>query len=657
MPNDRPCRALTADEIAALEAAGSRADDWSNVQVADGFLPQSVARCTFAGPIRLGVFDKPVAYAGASLASGVYDSRLHNVTVAEGALVDRVGLLSNYDVGPGAIVRGCASVAVEGETAFGNGTEIEVFNEGGGRELRIYDRLTAQIAYLAVCYRHRPKLIDALERMIDAYVADRRSDRGSIGAGATLADAGTIRNVTVGPAAVVEGAARLDNGTVASKPEAPTTIGAGVQATDFVIGTGSKVDGGAMLSGCFVGQGCKIGRQFSAEGSAFFANCEGFHGEACSVLAGPYTVTHHKSSLLIAGLFSFYNAGSGTNQSNHMYKLGPVHQGILERGSKTGSFSYLLWPCRVGAFTAVIGKHYANFDTRNLPFSYIDEIEGRSVLTPAMNLFTVGTKRDGDKWPARDRRTDPEKLDRIRFEVLSPLTIGRLMKGMAEVAELYATASREQEYVSYNGISIKRLLCRTAKRHYEIAVKVYFGGLLADRLESGSAEALAAEPGPGAGEWVDVLGLLAPANEVEALCAAIESGGVSDLTALEAEFGSLYDAYDAFEWAWAQDAWQAWAGKAPSGMNADELAEAIAAWQDASIKLNNMILADAKKEFAGPTRIGFGIDGDEAVRDGDFTAVRGTFDDNKFVAQLQQHSDEVRRRAEAILAQLRKAQS
>ena len=53
-------------------------------------------------------------------------------------------------------------------------------------------------------------------------------------------------------------------------------------------------------------------------------------------------MTHHKSTLLIAGLFSFMNAGSGSNQSNHMYKLGPIHQGILERGAKTSSDSYIL---------------------------------------------------------------------------------------------------------------------------------------------------------------------------------------------------------------------------------------------------------------------------------------------------------------------------
>lgn len=89
--------------------------------------------------------------------------------------------------------------------------------------------------------------------------------------------------------------------------------------------------------------------------------------------AGPFTVTHHKSTLLIAGMFSFMNAGSGSNQSNHMYKLGPIHQGALERGAKTTSDSYILWPARIGAFSLVMGRHVNHPDTSDLPFSYLIE--------------------------------------------------------------------------------------------------------------------------------------------------------------------------------------------------------------------------------------------------------------------------------------------
>ena len=63
-------------------------------------------------------------------------------------------------------------------------------------------------------------------------------------------------------------------------------------------------------------------------------------------------------------------------------------------------------------------------------------LQNRALLSPAVNLFTVGTKRDGDKWPARDRRKDTDKLDRINFPVFSPLTAGRMLKGLAELKAL-----------------------------------------------------------------------------------------------------------------------------------------------------------------------------------------------------------------------------
>lgn len=82
-----------------------------------------------------------------------------------------------------------------------------------------------------------------------------------------------------------------------------------------------------MIRNCYVGQGSVIDKGFTAHDSLFFANCSMENGEACAVLAGPYTVSMHKSSLLIGCQTSFMNAGSGTNMSNHMYKFGPVHWG------------------------------------------------------------------------------------------------------------------------------------------------------------------------------------------------------------------------------------------------------------------------------------------------------------------------------------------
>ena len=424
-------RSLTDTEVEALKNQDCKAEDWRKIRVKEGFIPTSIHHVRFAGDIRLGVFQGTLEVDdGVQKPCGLTEAFIQDCRIDDHVYIADVENLVRYDIAPDVVIENVASLTVSGETRFGNGVEIEVINEGGGRTTVIFDRLSSQIAYLQALYRHDPVFIAGLRMMIQEYVDTKKAVRGTIGQGVRILHAGRIHNVSVGEHTTISGALHLEEGTIASNAHDPVFVGEGVIAKSFIIQSGSRVDGSAFLDGCFVGQGVRIGRQYSAENSCFFANTEGLHGEACSIFAGPYTVTHHKSTLLIAGLFSFYNAGSGSNQSNHMYKLGPVHQGILERGVKTGSYSYMMWPCRVGAFTSVIGKHSANFDTTDFPFSYVLESEGKSILIPGMNLTTVGARRDSAKWPARDRRHDPEKHDLIRFALLSPYTMGKILRGI-----------------------------------------------------------------------------------------------------------------------------------------------------------------------------------------------------------------------------------
>ena len=406
-------RPLSAIEITKLTSQGCSCDDWSNVQVAKGFDAAKVKSTHFSGKTKLGVFEKQLSFNGGVVKpSGISNATIHNCTIGNNAYINQIrNYIANYVIEDTAIIENVDLLAVEGESSFGNGVEAAVVNEAGGREIPIYDNLSAHTAYIIAFYRHRPKVIKNLQEMIAAYSKSVTSSMGLVASGARLINCRIIKNVKVGPRCVIEGADKLENGSVNSCPEDPVYIGPGVIAEDFIACSGSKITDGTIISKCFVGQGTVLAKQFSAESSVFFANCEGFQGEACSIFAGPYSVTHHKSTLLIAGLFSFLNAGSGTNQSNHMYKLGPVHQGVVERGSKTASDSYMLWPAKVGAFTVVMGRHYRNSDTSDLPFSYLIEHADESILVPGVNLRSVGTVRDARKWPKRDKRKSPKKLD------------------------------------------------------------------------------------------------------------------------------------------------------------------------------------------------------------------------------------------------------
>ena len=533
-------------------------------------------------------------------------------------------------------------------------------NEGGGREVILFNDLDSQFAHLMCLHRYRPKLIERLVAFSQAEREKARSDRGRIDAGVRISNVAELRDVNVGSAAVVSGAASLVNGTVLSSPDAPTTIGAGVVAENFIVAESSQVGGGAILRSTFVGQGCQIGRQFSSEGSLFFANSEGFHGEACSILAGPYSVSHHKSTLLIAGLFSFYNAGSGTNQSNHMYKLGPVHEGKLERGCKTGSFSYLMWPCRVGPFSVVLGKHTRTFDTSDFPFSHLEaSSDGRCRMVPGLNLATVGTVRDGAKWPARDRRKGSIRRDRISFDVFSPLTVGRMLRGSARLKELHEATDRAVDTVKLNGTDVLRVLLRTGQKFYRSGIERYLQEKVVRHVEEalnngngGLREALASSvDAVFSEEWVDIGGQMMPQARLEALCAAIESGEIADLTAMSRKLDKIHRAYAADEWVWVK-----WAYRLVFEIDLDaagvaQISQATKSFQQAQGKFLRMVLNDASKEFEEVTRTGFGQDGVDR-QDADFLAVRGDYESNKFVKQTQDEVDGLVERVERFQQRL-----
>ncbi|MBN1361037.1 MAG: DUF4954 family protein [Sedimentisphaerales bacterium] len=658
-------RTISSEEIARLTEQGCTCADWSKVQVAEGFRADRVRATHFCGEIRLGVFAQEASFAGGvSKPTGISNATLHNCTVGNDVYISQVSnYIANYVIEDNVVIDNIDLLAVNGRSSFGNGTEVAVVNEAGGREIPIYDYLSAQTAYVMAFYRHRSAVVAKLKQMIAGYAASVTSAQGLIAKGARIMNSRILRNVKIGPAAVVEGANRLENGSINSSVEDPVYIGPGVYAEGFIACSGSKITDGTIICECFVGQGTELAKEYSAENSVFFANCGGFHGEACAIFAGPYTVTHHKSTLLISGLFSFLNAGSGTNQSNHMYKLGPVHQGVVERGSKTGSDSYMLWPAKVGPFTVVMGRHYRNSDTSDLPFSYLIEHDDQSVLAPGVNLRSVGTVRDARKWPQRDRRKDPKKLDLVNFKLLSPFTIQKMINGRDLLLRLKETSGPTSDYFTYNSVMIPNASLERGIRLYQIGIDKFIGNCLLKRLEGKtfqSLDELRAVLKPrttiGLGKWLDLAGMFAPEETIEEMLADIEDGRINTLEEVTARFTAIHEAYPMYEWAWAVDVISRQLGKSIEAITAEDIIGLTRRWQAAVVDLDHQLHADAKKEYAATAQIGFGLDGGEETKHRDFEAVRGSFETNGFVAEIDKHIATKTALAEELISRIQPLQ-
>jgi len=201
-------RKLHLEEIETLEKQGCTAEDWSNIRVEDGFPPSHVQQAHFSGKVTIELqypFDESANDAG------IYRSYISDCVIANNVHISDVSYLSNYHVHEGAVIRDIGGIFVKGETSFGNGTAVSAWNEGGGREVVIYDKLTSQIAYLLVTRRNNDVFIEKLTKLITDYVEKKKSDHGLIGEGAVIEHSSQLINVHIGPAAHISGVNLLEN--------------------------------------------------------------------------------------------------------------------------------------------------------------------------------------------------------------------------------------------------------------------------------------------------------------------------------------------------------------------------------------------------------------------------------------------------------------
>ncbi len=640
-------RNLRNEEIGQLIMQGCVCQDWNLVEVTENFLPESVKKSTFSGHIKIGRYDDEIVlFGGVRAKTGIYNAYLHNCTVSDNVLISNVkSYIANYNIGERVVIHNINQLAVEGRSSFGNGTVVKVINESGGREIPIYDHLSAHVAYILALYRHRRKAVEVLEKFVSDYVSFISDTKGEVGTGVKIINCDSIRNVKIGPNASLEGVAKLVNGSINSSVSDPVFIGQGVIMENFIVCSGSRITDSTLISNCFVGQGCILDKHYSAVDSAFFANCQGFHGEATSIFAGPYTVSHHKSSLLIAGMFSFMNAGSGSNQSNHLYKLGPIHQGVVERGAKTTSDSYILWPSRIGAFSLVMGRHYRHSDTTNFPFSYLIEEGGDSHLVPGINLQSIGTIRDSQKWPMRDRRKDTNLLDLINFNLLSPYTIQKMINGRAILKELVHASGEDAPFYTYQGMVVKNSALKRGIALYEKAIWKFLGNSVITRLqkrkintEEDIHDVLKRDTHMGCGcDWFDIAGLISPSDAIENLMNSIENQTVHSLEEVNAVIRTIHANYYTYEWSWTVDVLEQFYGKKTDALSALDIIEIVNKWKIAVLDIDHSLYGDARKEFAMIKQTGFGVDGDNTIRQLDFESVRGEFETHAEVSSIRDH--------------------
>lgn len=520
-------RLLTEDEILTLENNGCTAEDWLKVSVAADFTPDYVNGVRFYGEVTLGSFSKSVEVSHGFLRhSGIRNATLRNVTIGDNCLIENIGnYINNYVIGNECIISNVCTMETTDGATFGEGTVISVLNEAGSGNVMLFNGLTANLAALMVRHSHDKEFTTAMRGMVRMDINSTIPDVGTVGNRVKIINTSEITNTNIADECEVNGACRLSDCTLTTGYDNSVYIGSGVICENSIVADGSAVLNSAKINNCYVGECSQITNGFTAENSLFFTNCYMSNGEACAAFCGPFSASHHKSTLLIGGMFSFYNAGSATNFSNHAYKMGPIHYGILERGSKTASGSHILMPAKIGAFSVCLGKIVNHPDTTALPFSYIIGDGRETYIVPARNIATVGLYRDVSKWPRRDVRPMNGRRTAVNYDWLNPQIMDEVAEGLETLNNLVAEQGQDTPYYIYSGCKISRKALLRGIDYYTMAVEMFTAQVI-ENSDTACTD-YAAEDGEGldgTGKWVDLAGLLIPEVEEERIVKEVKAG-------------------------------------------------------------------------------------------------------------------------------------
>lgn len=544
-------RQLSDEEIRILEDRNCWAEDWTNVHVSDDFKPNYMHRVMLYGEVSIGDFDKNIEVSrGFMKHSGINNATLRNVTIGDNCLIENIGgFINNYTIGDDCYISNVNAMETTDGATYGEGNLISVLNEVGDGNVILFSELNSQFAAFMAKHFCDKSLKDAIRRLINEEIARKRHEQAYIGNNVKIVNTKEITNTIVYDDCEINGASRLSDCTILSSPVSNVYIGTGVICENSIVSEGSSIINSVKIQDCFIGEACQISNGFTASSSVFFANSYMSNGEACAAFCGPFTASHHKSSLLIGGQFSFYNAGSATNFSNHAYKMGPIHHGVLERGTKTASGAYILMPAHIGTFSVCFGKLMYHPDTRYLPFSYLIAYGDTMYLSPGRNITTVGLYRDIRKWPKRDVRPVGSQKSIVNFDWLSPFSVGEIVEGKQILEKLRDACGENVATYTYHNYVINASSLNKGIKYYDIALRIYMGAVLKRVIKKWGKVDLPTTI-IGQGKWNDLSGLLLPESEEMRLLSDIKRGELETIQEVTDRFKEINRNYREYQWAW-----------------------------------------------------------------------------------------------------------
>ncbi|MFL5245594.1 MAG: DUF4954 family protein [Gemmataceae bacterium] len=313
-------RALFPEEIIRLEGAGNQCADWSGVRVVEGFDYRRVRQSVFQGDVVLGRFAGQVNLAAnVEAPAGVYASTVADCVIGNDALVQDVRLLANVVVGEGALLFDCGRIVCEGETTFGNGFDLPLAIETGGREVPVHAEIDVGLAEIIALRRSDTALLTRHRQAVADYAARVRSTKTIIEREAVIRHTPHVRNSYIGPHAVIDGATLVADTTLLSNREEPARIESRACVTESILQWGAVVRTLAIVERSVLTEHSSVERHGKVMGSLLGPGTGVAEGEVAASLVGPLVGFHHQA-LLIAALWP-----EGRGNVSHGANVGSNH--------------------------------------------------------------------------------------------------------------------------------------------------------------------------------------------------------------------------------------------------------------------------------------------------------------------------------------------
>jgi len=445
-------RKLKESEIETLKSNNNFAENWNLIEVNGEIEFNCIRNNTFIGNVIISSNKTGVNFSETSLRPGIYNSTIENCIIDEGVLINRVGLLKNYYIGKNSLLLNNGSIISNEFPVYGNGTEIPVGIETGGRDIILYTEITLEEAEKLALQRGDKELLDSYKNFVERYIKAIKFKNGIIYENVKIMNTSLIQDTFVGLGCEINSATSIKNSSILSNLEEKTKIKEGVHISDSIIQWGCEVSSMAIVSSSALTEHSDAERHGKVTNSIIGPNTGIGEGEVTASLVGPFVGFHHQS-LLIGAIWpeGKGNIGYGANVgSNHTGKA-PDQEIFCGEGTFFGLGTNIKFPANfVKAPYTIIATGVTTLPQKvEFPFSLIitpsETLEGISPayneIIPAWvlsdNIFAV--KRNEGKYQKRNKA----KRSKFVFEVFRPEIVDLMiearerLKNVKEIKNVY----------------------------------------------------------------------------------------------------------------------------------------------------------------------------------------------------------------------------